>query len=369
MDGGIQGMRSKVSKIFLLCIFLLHGSLSIANTESPSHEEGPGQHAVKEEFDAGKMIMHHIKDAHDWHMWDWNGHAVSIPLPIIIYDESKGLSIFSSSRFEHGAATYNGYGISHDRLYAVGADGTKDEAATAKMWDFSITKNAFAIFFSAGLLMLIFLSVAKKYKNNPDAPPKGLQALLEPVIMFVRDDIAKSSIKHNYERYMPYLLTIFFFIWINNILGLVPLFPGGANVTGNVAVPIIMALFTFTITLFVGNKHYWKHILWMPGVPTPIKPLMMVIELMGVFIKPIVLVVRLFANITAGHIVILVFISLIFIFGENGTSTTGGFVAAIPAVAFAVFLNILEILVGAIQAYVFTLLSAVYFGMATDDGH
>ena len=366
MKGGTASMKHRISKILLLVFVLLQSTFSFANNEGPAHAD---HHAVKEDFNAGSMILHHIKDAHDWHVMDWGGHPISIPLPIIIYNEEKGLSVFSSGRFKHGTATYDGYGIEHDHIYVVSANGGVDEEATAKIWDLSITKNAFAIIFSMGLMLLIFISIARRYKNNPGEAPKGLQALLEPVIMFVRDDIAKASIKHNYERYMPYLLTIFFFIWINNILGLIPLFPGGANTTGNVAIPLVMALFTFLITLAVGNKHYWMHILWMPGVPIAIKPLMTAIELAGVFIKPTVLVIRLFANITAGHIVILVFISLIFIFGDNGNSLTGGLVAAIPATAFAIFLNMLEILVGAIQAYVFTLLSAVYFGMATDDGH
>ena len=370
MKGGTAGMNYRISKILLVVFVLLQSTISFANNEDPAHKgNSPDHHAETEDFDAGAMILHHIQDAHDWHVLDVDGTPITIPLPIIIYDEDRGLSVFSSGRFKHGTATYEGYGIEHNHIYAVGADGNMDEEATAKIWDLSITKNAFAIMFSMGLMLLIFISIARKYKKNPDEAPKGMQALLEPVIMFVRDDIAKASIKNNHERYMPYLLTIFFFIWINNILGLIPLFPGGANTTGNVAIPIVMAMFTFIITLAVGNKHYWMHILWMPGVPTAIKPLMTAIELAGVFIKPIVLVIRLFANITAGHIVILVFISLIFIFGANGTSLTGGFVAAIPAVAFAIFLNMLEILVGAIQAYVFTLLSAVYFGMATDDGH
>ena len=370
MRGGITGMNRKIPKILLLVFVLLQGTLAFANNEEPSHPANKAAHSEgQEEWSAGTMIMHHIMDAHDWHLWDWNDQPVSIPLPIIIYDEARGLSVFSSSNFDHGHAAHEGYVLQHEKILAVNADGTINEEASAKIWDFSLTKNAVALLFSVALMLLIFLSVARKYKTNRDEAPKGLQALIEPIILFVRDDVAKMAIKHNYERYMPYLLTIFFFIWINNIMGLIPIIPGGANVTGNVAIPLVMALFTFAITLAVGNKHYWQHILWMPGVPVAIKPLMMVIELLGVFIKPIVLVVRLFANITAGHIVILVFISLIFIFGDNGTSNAGGLLASIPAVAFAIFLNMLEILVGAIQAYVFTLLSAVYFGMATDDGH
>lgn len=370
MRGGIEGMKHNISRVFLLIIVLVQGTFSFANFEKPAHSGEPaGNHAVQEDFNAGKMIMEHIMDAHDWHLWDWNGHPVSVSLPIIIYDEARGFSFFGSGNFHHGETPYDGYALVHEKIIAVNADGSINEEKTAKVWDFSITKNAVALLFSCVLLLIIFLTVAKRYRTNPDEAPKGLQALLEPVILFVRDDVAKLSIKHNHERYMPYLLTIFFFIWINNLLGLIPIIPGGANVTGNVAVPIVMAAFTFFIMMAVSNKHYWQHVLWMPGVPIAIKPLMMAIELIGVFIKPIVLVVRLFANITAGHIVILVFISLIFIFGDNGNSTAGGFIASVPAIAFAIFLNMLEILVGAIQAYVFTLLSAIYFGMATEKAH
>ncbi len=311
--------------------------------------------------------MHHIKDAHDWHIITWRGHPVSVPLPIIIYSEDRGFSTFMSSNFEHGHADYDGYRLVHEKIIAVDKSGNIDEAATARLWDFSITKNVVGLFESVIIILLIFLLVAKSYKTRVGQAPKGLQLLMEPIIIFVRDDIAKMAIGPKYERYLPYLLTIFFFIWINNMLGLIPIFPGGANVTGNVAIPLVMASFTFVITTVIGNRNYWQHIFWMPGIPTAVKPLLLVIELMGVFVKPAVLVVRLFANIMAGHIVILVFICLIFIFGEK--SMIGGYSVSVASVAFSVFLNFLELLVGAIQAYVFTLLSAIYFGLATQEAH
>ncbi|MBT6747166.1 MAG: F0F1 ATP synthase subunit A, partial [Flavobacteriales bacterium] len=196
--------------------------------------------------------------------------------------------------------------------------------------------------------------------------PTGMQSFMEPIIMFIRDDIAKPSIGDKYEKFMPYLLTLFFFIWINNVMGLIPLIPGGTNLTGNIAIPIVLALFTFVLTTINGNAHYWKHIFVMPGVPKPILLILTPLEVVGIFIKPIVLVIRLFANITAGHIVMLVFFSLIFIFGE--TSVAAGYGVSVASVAFTVFLTFLELLVGVIQAYVFTLLSAIYFGMATAGG-
>jgi F-type H+-transporting ATPase subunit a len=235
--------------------------------------------------------------------------------------------------------------------------------------DLSITKTVLAIFVSGALLLLIFISVAKSYRKNEGKAPSGLQSLIEPIIIFVRDDIAKAAIgEKKYEKYLPYLLTVFFFIFINNLMGLIPIFPFGANVTGNLAVTGIMALFTFIITTFSANKNYWKHIYNAPGVPWWLKfpiPLMPVVELMGVFTKPFVLMVRLFANISAGHIIILGFMSLIFIFG-NIKGMMGAAIAPV-SVAFGIFMGFLELLVAFIQAYVFTLLSALYFGMAMEE--
>jgi len=220
-------------------------------------------------------------------------------------------------------------------------------------------------------MVLVFISTARAYKRNTGKAPKGLQSAIEPVILFVRDDIAKPSIGDNkYEKYMPYLLSIFFFIFLNNLLGLVPIFPGGANITGNIAVTMVLAVFTFVITTFSAKKDYWKHIFNAPGVPWWLKfpvPLMPVIELLGVITKPFVLMVRLFANITAGHIIVLSFFSLIFIFGK--TSPALGMGVSVVSIAFTLFMTMLELLVAFIQAYVFTLLSALYFGMAITEEH
>lgn len=251
-------------------------------------------------------------------------------------------------------------------------EGTMEADENAgRIIDLSITKTVLAIFFSAILLFVIFISVANSYRKNRGKAPKGLQSLLEPLILFVRDDIARAAIgEKKYEKYMPYLLTVFFFIFFNNLMGLIPFFPFGANVTGNLAVTGIMAVITFIITTFSGNKDYWKHVYNAPGVPWWLKfplPLMPIVELMGLFTKPFVLMVRLFANITAGHIIILGFMSLIFIFG-NMKSYLGLSVAPV-SVAFGIFMGFLELLVAFIQAYVFTLLSALYFGMAIEEHH
>lgn len=353
-----------MSRIVLLIALLAVPFLGFSADSEESHGEGG--------FNAGEMIMHHIGDAHDWHILDYDGHPVSIPLPIIIYDKNNGLSMFSSSKFDHGHASYKGYALDHGKIIAVNEAGDKDEAATSAIVDLSITKNVTAMLISIAIMLWLFIAVAKGYTRNRGKAPKGIQSFMEPVILFVRDDIAKAAIgdKH-YMRFMPYLLTIFFFIWLNNILGLVPFFPGGANLTGNIAVPMVLALITLIITTFSGKKHYWMHIFAMPGVPKGVLILLTPIEILGMFIKPFVLMVRLFANITAGHIVVLVFFSLIFIASGAGTpevSTVGGIAAAVPAVAFTIFINLLELLVGFLQAFVFTFLSAIYFGMAVAEG-
>jgi F-type H+-transporting ATPase subunit a len=298
---------------------------------------------------------------------------IYVPLPVILYYDGN-LSIFMSSKFHHGHASYLGFKIEEEgskkgKIVRVKEGTMETDEEAGSIIDISITKTVLAIFVSAALLLIIFTSVAKSYRRNRGKAPKGLQSLLEPVIIFVRDDIAKAAIgEKKYEKYMPYLLTVFFFIFFNNLMGLIPFFPFGANVTGNLAVTGILALFTFVITTFSANKNYWKHIYDAPGVPWWLKfpiPLMPFVEFLGVFTKPFVLMVRLFANISAGHIIILGFMSLIFIFGNIKGSL--GVAVAPVSVAFGIFMGFLELLVAFIQAYVFTLLSALYFGMAMEE--
>ena len=235
--------------------------------------------------------------------------------------------------------------------------------------DFSITKNVASLFLSVIALIIIFLTVARAYKRNEKHAPKGLQSLLEPIIIFVRDDIAKSSLgEKHYERFTPYLLTVFFFIFFNNLLGIVPFFPGGANVTGNITVTMMLALFTFLITNLSGNRHYWQDIFNTPGIPWWLKipiPILPLIEFLGLFTKPFVLMVRLFANMTAGHIIVLGFMSLIFVFGNINPAF--GYGISLISILMSIFISLLEILVSFLQAFVFTLLSALYFGMATEE--
>ena len=233
--------------------------------------------------------------------------------------------------------------------------------------DLSITKTVAGILLTVALMFFIFMSVAKAYKTREGQAPKGLQTIMEQLILFIRDEVAKPSIGHHYEAFMPFLLSIFFFIWFANMLGLIP-FIGGFNITGNIAVTLVLALFTFVVTTAKANKNYWAHIFATPGVPGWLLPLMIPIELLGVLTKPVVLCLRLFANITAGHIIILSFMSLIFIFA-NLYGPVAGYGVSVVSLAFGIFMNTLEILVAFLQAYVFTLLSALYFGAAVEEHH
>lgn len=349
----------------LIGIFCLVTSFAYAAGADTGHES----HGEKK-FNAGELIFGHIGNAYDWHVATYAGHHISLPLPVIVHSETSGLHVFMSSKFHHGHDNYNGFEIAQS-----GSNKGKVveiiDGAEVVPFDLSITKLVAAMLFSMALILVIFLSVAKAYKKRAKAAPKGLQSFLEPLILFVRDDIAKPCIgEDRYGRFMPFLLTVFFFIFINNLLGLVPFLPGGANVTGSVSVALVLALFTFIITTFSTNKGYWGHIFNTPGVPWWLKfpvPLMPVVELMGVLTKPLVLMIRLSANVTAGHIIILGFMSLIFIFGEMHEAA--GLGASVLSIAFTIFMTMLELLVAFIQAYVFTMLSALYFGMAKVDDH
>ena len=367
------GLRN-IIPIILMVVFLFSVNLTFAQHDSGSSEDNSTKNVEAEDaqnyFNAGEMIIEHISDAYEWHILTWGHTHVSIYLPVILYDQGEW-HVFSSKHLHHGEAEYEGYhvskaGFNESKLVRTGENGEEIRPD----YDISITKNVLSIILSSIFIILIFISVAKSYQKRKGHAPKGLQSFLEPLIIFIRDDVAKSSIGHNYEKYTPYLLTIFFFIFFNNLLGIVPFFPGGANVTGNIGVTGVMAAFTFIITTFSGNKSYWIHIVNMPGVPWWLKipvPLMPIVELMGIFTKPFVLMVRLFANMSAGHIILLGFVSLIFIFGN--IHPIAGYGVSVVSVAFGIFMDILELLVAFIQAYVFTILSALYFGMASEEEH
>ncbi|MCB2197446.1 MAG: F0F1 ATP synthase subunit A [Bacteroidetes bacterium] len=350
---------------------LLLSVQGFAIPEDPTHKEEHSEQQENKKFNPGSFIFDHIQDSYSWHIFTYKGHHYSIPLPIIIYSKDQGLVSFWSSKIAHGHS-YKNFTIAPEGEFANKIIEVNEHGEfVARPFDISLTKNVAAIIICGVFMIILFISVAKTYKRREGMPPKGMQSLLEPLILFIRDDIAKNSIgEHSYEKYTPFLLTIFFFILFNNLLGLVPIFPGGANVTGNITVTMALALATFITTTFTGNKNYWKHIFNPPGVPWWLKlplPLIPFIELIGVIIKPFVLMIRLFANISAGHIIVLGFFSLIFIFGNMDPKL--GYVVSPVSIAFTIFMSMLELLVAFIQAYVFTILSAIYFGMASESEH
>lgn len=354
--------RLHISLLLLAC--LLFGSNLMASERAESNHES------SKEFDVNEVIMHHIKDTHSWHFWsttDDNGevHSVAIPLPVILFYDGH-LDIFLSSEFHHGESPVTKgdrtYVIQHEKIYVIDeASESSHEYHTAPL-DFSITRNVAAIIISSGILILVFVSMAGFYKKNPNSAPKGLAGFLEPLVLFVKNEIIIPNVgRKDANRFMVYLLTVFFFILLNNLLGLVPIFPGASNVTGNIAVTMTLALFTMVLTNVNGSKDYWKHIFATPGVPIFVLPILILVEIIGVFTKPFALMVRLFANITAGHIIVLSLISIVFIFKTPYISPVSIF--------FGLFMNLLEILVAFLQAYIFTMLSALFIGMAVQKHH
>jgi F-type H+-transporting ATPase subunit a len=312
--------------------------------------EKPGQ--AEEKFSASDVILHHVMDDHIWHFWD--GHGGTLYLPVIVYSSERGLDIFSSSHFydeHHNLVEYNGYKLDHNHIYL--ADSGK------AVLDLSITKNVAMLLINAALLLLIFSAVARSYQKNSGKAPRGIQSFFEPIILFVRDEVVKPNIGPRYEKFLPYMLTLFFFILFGNLLGLLP---GAGNLTGNIAVTFVLAILTFLITNFNGNKAYWSHIFWTPGVPLPLRLIILPVEIVGIFTKPLSLMVRLFVAITAGHIVLLSLICLAFIFKSYGVGA--------GSTVMVLFISLIELLVAGIQAYVFTLFSSLYIGMAiADHGH
>jgi F-type H+-transporting ATPase subunit a len=365
----------------------------------------------EEEYDPGATAFHHISDANAFHIFG----DIYLPLPCILYAPEQGLSTFMSSKFQLGAhgngnvavdryvmnhgevmrvndmtfpsgtveiecvthsehdghtvyeVVYEGqcYGLDKKTTY----DGGMMGGGVTSFYDFSITKNVFTMLMAVILLFFMFRAVANGYKKRDGQAPKGVQSLIEPVFIFIRDEVAVPFLGPKYERYLPFLMSIFFFILGLNLIGQIPIFPGSGNVTGNLAVTLVLAVITFVITNLSGNKHYWAHVFWMPGVPAWIKIILTPVEILGLFIKPLTLMLRLFANITAGHIVIIIFVSLIFIFGDAGESIGGSVLGGAMAVPLTLFMMAIELLVAFIQAFVFCILSASYIGAAIEEHH
>jgi F-type H+-transporting ATPase subunit a len=365
-------MKVKTLTIAILISLLLTGVNNFGIAKSAGDDIDGHNAPSGSAFNAGKFVIEHVSDAYEWHITSIGNRHITVPLPVILYSKSKGLNIFSSSKFHHGHDAWNGFAIAQEGPYE-GKIVELDDAGNfvGRPWDFSITKTVAGLLAGSLVVLLLLITVARSAKNSAGRAPRGMHNLVEPIIVFIRDEVAIPAIgDKKFERFMPFLLTLFFFILINNLLGLVPIFPFGANVTGNISITMVLALFTFFMTNLNGNRHYWKEI-FNPDVPWWMKlpiPLMPFVEVAGMFTKPFVLMVRLFANMLAGHLIVTVFISLIFIFG-NVLGTAGGWGISPISVAFSVFITLLDVLVSFIQAYVFTLLSALYFGMATAEHH
>ncbi len=357
-------MTSKISTykrfssicLVIFALFLTFSTkLSASEPVEGSHVEGPvsASHEAKVNdenapVDIAAVAFEHILDSHSWHLWGEGHEAVAIPLPCIIYSNTKGLQFFMSSVFEHGHAEYNGYNLVDEEIISTDSN--------EQVYDFSITKNVMQLLITAIILFFLFISVAKAYKTTGvTTAPKGKQSFLEPLITFVRDDIAKGNIGAKSDKYVPYLLTVFFLILINNFLGMLPI---GANLTGNIAFTLVLSIITLIVTNVNANKQYWHHI-FAPPAPKLLYIILVPLEIVGIFTKPFALMIRLFANITAGHIIVISLVGLIFVFKTLLISPV--------AVGFALFIDVLECLVALLQAYIFTLLTALFIGSATAD--
>ncbi len=365
----------RLFSLFIL-VFGLSGSVvSSFAQDAGNHENTPTQGAnpapeEKKGINITELVFGHVSDSHEWHLFslknaDGTEKPVAFPLPMIIYQPGIGVKVFSSSHFEEWHKDADGKKLSneYEGLYIEKVMKEKVLAVDgSKVYDFSVTKNVLSMLFGVVILLWVLTSAAKKYKAN--TAPKGMQNALEVIIIFIRDEVARPNLGHKYKRFLPLLLTIFFFIWINNLLGLLP---GGANFTGNIAVTACLALVAFVVMMANSNKHFWGHLLNPPNVPFLVKCLLVLIEVMSLCIKPVALMIRLFANMLAGHIVILSVICLIFIFALLNVYVGGGFV--IVSLAFSIFMFMLELLVAVIQAFIFANLTAVFIGQAIEGDH
>ena len=361
-------MFAKSIKTILVAVFSTISLLSYTTAVAQQEDHAsPAEHSAKatEGFNAKEVIFGHIMDAHEFHFFEYKGtdgqkHPVSIPLPVILYSPQNGVSVFMSSAFEHGHKEVNGY-----KLNTEGKIEAVDE--NVKVYDFSLTRNVVQMIIALAILVWLMISVAKTYSNGQGvtSAPKGKQNLVEVLVAFIRDEVAKPNLTYKANKYLPYLLTVFFFILINNIFGLIP---GTANVTGNIAFTIVLGLISFVVIMFSSNGHYWGHIFNPPGVPGFVKPILIIVEFLSVFIKPFALIIRLFANMVAGHIIIICLISLIFIFAEK-IAPAAGWGASPISIAFTVFIYFIEVLVAFLQAFIFTTLTAVFIGQAFEGEH
>lgn len=411
-----------VIAVFAGVMFAVTGLAQTQHETAPHAQHStPGDCGIVHHADTvyvpGAVAMHHISDQNIYSIGPWY-----FPLPCFLYAPGHGWSVFSSSRFHvhghhgDGEMAVDRYVLAHGRvrrvhpqhhgefpagevkvsgittqemevdgktkdvlfacyngqLYQLDSPSTADfglfGGGITSFYDFSITKNVLAMIITAVLLAWMFISIARSYRRREGQAPKGMQSFIEPIYGFIRDDVAKAMIGPKYERFIPFIMSVFFFILTLNLFGQIPFF-GNPNVTGNLGMTVVLAVCTFLITNLSGNAHYWKHILWMPGIPGWVKIIMTPIEVIGLILKPVTLMVRLFANITAGHIVVLSFVGLIFIFGKMGASPVGGYGGAVVSILLTLFMSAIELLVAFIQAFIFSILSASYIGMAVADDH
>lgn len=371
-------------------------------TGGHGHASGIDHELYKdEEEDIAKIIIHHVMDSHDWHLFDWpNGDGtytpISLPLPWILYSSEGGFAFaFTTEALNDNYPNYvaDAHGhvhyVAHKELvtslskaefeanpehYAVSGHGHHKQfwhiehaAEEVSVMDFSITKTVLHMLLIALLMLWMFTKVAKAYKRRDGQAPKGLQSFMEPVILFVRNDVGRPFLGDKTERFLPYLLTLFFFLWFSNLLGLTPL---SSNIAGNTSITVALALLTFILIIANSTKDFWLHIFWFPGVPLPLKPLMFVVEFMGLLTKPVALAIRLFANISAGHFMVLALVCLIFILGKGenpGEVNMAGALGISPmSVLFSLFIFAVELIVAAVQAFVFTLLTTVFISQAME---
>lgn len=349
----------------ILVLVILAMLLPFAQTFA--NEPEPANVTKEQELDVREFILEHVSDSYIWHITKIGEHEIGIPLPVILYSQTSGWHVFMSSVFHH-EPVYDGFQIAHEGKYKGKIVEINAAGEEVRPFDISITKNVFALLFSSILLVIIIMSVARSYKNNALQSKSGFVGFMEMFIMNINDEVIKPCIGKDYKKYAPYLLTVFFFVFINNVLGLIPIFPGGANVTGNIAITFVLAIITFLIVNISGSKEYWKEIFW-PDVPMWLKvpPMLPIIELVGIFTKPFALMIRLFANILAGHSIVLGLTCLVFVTVKLGPSMNASM--TVVSVVFSVFIGVVELLVAYIQAYIFTMLSAVFIGLAHVEPH
>lgn len=348
-----------MKKVFLILTMLVMAFVMPCNIYASS-DSGDGELKIKE------TIFHHLGDGYGWEVPF--SHDKRIPLPVIVKDCDGNWHCFSSAKVEHGD-TCEGFYISHGEEYSGKIVGTDASGKVYRPTDFSITKNVLALFISMAVVMLCVLSVARWHRRNGAKAPRKTLGAIEALISFIYDGVIKSTLRDKAPRFAPYLMTAFFFIFVMNLLGLIVIFPGGANLTGNIAVTLVLAVLTFLVTNIFGTKHYWKDIFW-PDVPLWLKfpiPIMPVIEIFGMFTKPAALTVRLFANMMGGHMIVMVLTMLIFIFAPMGAAVTGA--TTVVSVAFSIFMLLIDVLVSFIQAYVFTMLSTIFISLAQEEPH